>query len=121
MSKTDWTYEKDAALVAAVDKAITAGFHKSHGPKRKDGLKVLFWVAVAVLMADDPDSPTPGACGSRFATAVKTVGKMADHLSQFNELYDNIDVEAERKKVARDEISDIKRMLGALCAEWGIE
>lgn len=119
--KTDWTYEKDVALVKAVDKAMAAGFHKLHGPKRTDNLKVLFWVAVAVLMADGPYSPTPGACGARYTTAVKTIGNMADHLAKFDDLWDSIDVEAEREEQISEEVSDIKRMLKALCTEWGIE
>ncbi len=122
--KTEWTYEKDEALVAAFEKALAAGFHKTQGPKRTDNLRVLFWVAVAVLMADSPNSPTPGACGARFTTAIRTVetyGKITDHLKRYDDLWKNIDVEAERNKQANDNVSEIKRMLTALCTEWGIE
>ena len=70
MGYTKWTPELNVKLIECVNRAVASGFHKRQGPKREDTIRDMqFWNAVAVMMAEGPDSPSPAACSSQFKDA----------------------------------------------------
>lgn len=71
MSRTEWTDDLYERLLDAVARATKAGFKRGNGKRTDDLGQTRFWQAVAVLMADGPDSPSEAACSTRIRDAVE--------------------------------------------------
>ena len=140
--KTYWNSELNLQLTRAVEKAVKCGFHTTQGPKRSDKVgKLLFWDTVAVLMAKDENSPTPGACSKQFPIALAEVQERAKvtgevDLAQWDETYKTLNevgagdddyvqygVETlmNDNVAINDKLDALYGLLGALCDAWDVK
>jgi hypothetical protein len=126
--RTQWTKELESQLKDCVEKAIARGFHKDEGP-RTANVKILFWQAVAVMMAaimpSDDNPPTAAACASRYQYHIKATSSLKEDLERLDTEWQNLDAmensnEETQHFMILNAIEENNKLLKSLCKVWDI-